>query len=175
MNSPQKPKAQDLADAVWAELGAVPAKDVRKNGAAVALATRLAWAGLVLFATTGVCVLLLVSGGNLIVTGIAGLIGVSLAGYFLTSHHPFRGLRAWGSPQPLPDRASGPRIAVIHTPAPDPPDPETLLLEERLLELCQQDRQLFARLLHFEQTRTPGERRVELLRLAIEHFERDKG
>jgi hypothetical protein len=44
-----------------------------------------------------------------------------------------------------------------------------------LLDLCKQDNRLFDRLLHYEQARHRGRRRVELLRLAIEHFERDNG
>src|SRR5262249_12426645 len=68
-----------------------------------------------------------------------------------------------------PSRPSGRPFAVFDDLPPEPPDPRAAALEERLLHLCKQDRRLFDRLLHYEQAQHPEMRRVELLRLAIEH------
>jgi|GEM_PF-4099591 len=62
-------------------------------------------------------------------------------------------------------------VEVIYDPVPDPME---ALLETRLLELCNQDRNVFGRLLAHEQSQHPQLVRTEQLRLAIDHFERDR-
>jgi hypothetical protein len=105
---------------------------------------------------------------------------VALAGLVpgVSAYYPLRWLqgRTSRTPEAPPDRTprpSGLPLVVIYDPPPEPPDPQAAPLEERLLYLCKQDQRLFDRLLHYERTQHPGRRRVELLRLAIEHFERD--
>ena len=63
-----------------------------------------------------------------------------------------------------------PEMAVIYEPLSADPDPR----EVELLQLCQQDRQLFERLIEQEQATQPHLPRADLVRLAIQHFRRDK-
>jgi hypothetical protein len=92
-------------------------------------------------------------------------------------YYPLRWLlgRAPRGPAPpaRPPHPASPPFAVFYDPPPERPDPQTAPLEERLMHLCKQDRRLFEHLLDDERTQNPGRRRVELLRLAIEHFQRD--
>ena len=74
-----------------------------------------------------------------------------------------------------PPRAADP-IPVVYTPAP-PQGPVGLALdplEEELLALCQQDAALFDRLVEHERELHPHIARSELIRLAIDHFRRDR-
>jgi hypothetical protein len=64
-------------------------------------------------------------------------------------------------------------IAVIYSPPPEVPDPRVGALEEHLLYLCRQDKQVFHRLIDHARTKNPRLKRVELLRLAIQNWERD--
>jgi hypothetical protein len=66
--------------------------------------------------------------------------------------------------------ASGSTMHIFYDP---PPDPQDAALEERLLFLCKQNRRLLQRLVDYERRCQPHLRRGDLLRLAIEHFERD--
>jgi hypothetical protein len=110
-----------------------------------------------------------------VIVGIVALAGLVPGG---GAYYPLRWLQRSVSRTlaASPDgtaRPAGPPFAVIYDPPAEPPDPRAALLEERLLHLCKQDRRLFDRLLHYERTQHQGRRRVELLRLAIEHFVRD--
>jgi hypothetical protein len=74
-------------------------------------------------------------------------------------------------PQPPPD---GP-LRVVYTPAPPqgpsgPPGPD----EAELLTLCQNDAALFERLVRYERENHPHLDRAELVRLARDHFRRDR-
>jgi hypothetical protein len=79
---------------------------------------------------------------------------------------------------PQPARRARPRppqppLLVLHGPPPEPAERHPGPLEDRLLELCRQDRAVFQRLLDHERSRHPCLPRADLLRLAIRHFERD--
>jgi hypothetical protein len=189
MNTPEIPPERAVTDAVWAEIGAAHPGSITPGvpQAALSLTTRLTLAGLalVLTAAGGGCVWLLGDdllgpNGKVIAIGITGMVGGMASGALLAGRYSLAGLKGRGrsTSRPLPEptrQGSQPPMAVIHSPPPPLLDPQTLQLEEHLLHLCKEDRRLFERLLHYERTRNPGERRAELLRLAIEHFERDLG
>ncbi len=74
------------------------------------------------------------------------------------------------APRPCPADAT---LAAVFASPPKLRDPQEAQLDDRLLHLCKENRHLFDRLLHHEWARHPELRRVDLLRLAVEHFEKD--
>ncbi len=83
-----------------------------------------------------------------------------------------QGASSWFFPE-LALPAAAPAMSIHYQPPPEAADPRATELEERLLFLCRQDGQLLRRLLDYERSRQPHARRLDLLRLAIEHLERD--
>jgi hypothetical protein len=64
-------------------------------------------------------------------------------------------------------------MAICYEPPSAVPDPEAAQLEETLLGLCKENKLLLQRLLSYERSRQPHLSRTELLRVAIERFQRD--
>jgi hypothetical protein len=62
---------------------------------------------------------------------------------------------------------------ILYEPPPERSGPRAARLEKKLLELCKQDGRLRDRLLGHERSLRPHLPREELLRLAIEHLEKD--
>lgn len=182
MKDPQTPQERTITDAVWAEIGTSQPDlgGVSTNSAATKPWLWQVIGGVVLLFTISCCILLLLFGervvgrdGSLVLVGVVGGLGVAAAVILLFARRPLFWFQ--GKQSPSTAASTAPHIAVIYTPAPDVPDPLTLELEERLLHLCKQDRRVFERLMSYERSRNPGCHRAELLRLAIEHFERDIG
>jgi hypothetical protein len=128
----------------------------------------------------------------LMIVGAAGCVGAVIALSPFAQHHRrpfililtavlgvFPGIVAYlliRFPRSTKGRNSaqtGPPVAIIYSPLPPSPDAAVLELEARLLHLCKQDRLLFDRLVKYEQDHHPTASRQELLRQAIDHFDRD--
>jgi hypothetical protein len=127
--------------------------------------------------------LLLVAGGGAVgllaglilahpVLGAAGgaAVGLCGAGYVTVIRR-----RDEDRKQPIRAAPTAP-LEVVYTPMSlaEPDDPRLRELEEVLLGLCREDRALFDRLINHERTRYPHCSRAELVRLAIDHFRRDR-
>jgi hypothetical protein len=127
-----------------------------------------------------------------VITWVAALAGaaVGVGTYQLLKSLQDRGTVGWrgnqaarGNPSPrgtgadlsagrAPPIASPPMV-ICSEPLSQATDLEAAQLEERLLMLCKEDRQLLQRLLDHERSRQPHLRGADLLRVVIEHFERD--
>jgi hypothetical protein len=127
--------------------------------------------------------LLLVGGGGAVgllagllldnpVLGAAGgaTLGLCSAGYVAVIRR-----RDENREQPARAASTAP-LEVVYTPLTfeEPDDPRLRELEEVLLDLCREDRALFDRLIDHERARYPHCSRAELVRLAIDHFHRDR-
>jgi len=175
MSSPDVPGEAHTLDTFWAEYGGAAPRPpdgpppARRAGPGRG---RLLLGSSSLLAAAACCGYLVVSGRGAsdpvwqVVAGCAFAAAGATAGVLLLAPRPAAQRARPRPPQPPP-------LLVLHGPPPEPAGRHGGPLEDRLLELCRQDRAVFQRLLDHERSRHPCLPRADLLRLAIRHFERD--
>ena len=182
------PRDTAISDQVWARIGSSPEKPPSRR--------RGMWLGLILNA--GALALLgwqLTHASRVDSLPLIAALAV-LVGFWAVQGVRFFRARAARAPATIPrlyevvipravTAAEPPREIIYEVPVAEPTPSQAravdtsarlqgfATLQEKLLYLCKQDRDLFDRLLRHERDRHPGAPWPELVRLAIEHYEAD--